>query len=244
MKKFSRRLALKFSAILGATTLLGSSHASNKQIKKAKIDYSLQKDITNLNIPKTITVVGTGGYGSWVAFYAALAGVKNMILIDAGKVDGKDLARGPFHQNSVGMSKSDSIKQAILDLRSDVEIKTYEKWFTTDDVKMLQGHVFNGASDQTLQEQLPLLCKENGHNYNGGVYSGNAVCVYNSHPKNLKIAKEEEPKVWVGSASLSALLSVISAFGKSFEYAGEISDIAMNSAQISSAIEIIGSTNP
>jgi len=57
------------------------------------IDYSLQTKISGLHIPDVITVSGCGGFGSWPALFAALSGVKKLVVFDPAQIDSLDLAR-------------------------------------------------------------------------------------------------------------------------------------------------------
>jgi molybdopterin/thiamine biosynthesis adenylyltransferase len=88
--------------------------------------YSRQ-DKLDINTPKTVTIIGCGGVGSWVAFDFALTGVKHIILIDYDKVEMSNLNRTPFKLSNVGQYKTEALSELIAERRRDVKISCINK---------------------------------------------------------------------------------------------------------------------
>lgn len=80
--------------------------------------YSRQEKM-NLKFPKSITVIGVGGTGAWVALFHALMGCEKLILIDYDKLEIHNLNRTPFKIGQVGEYKVNAMKQLINERRGD-----------------------------------------------------------------------------------------------------------------------------
>ncbi len=71
---------------------------------------------------KRLAVVGCGGIGSWVAFYAALMGYQNFILFDPDIVEPHNLNRTPFRMCDIGQPKVKAIEDIIHQIRPHADI--------------------------------------------------------------------------------------------------------------------------
>jgi adenylyltransferase/sulfurtransferase len=75
----------------------------------------------------SVLLIGTGGLGSPLALYLAAAGVGQIGLVDFDVVDSSNLQRQIVHGTStVGLPKTESAKQRLLDLNPYIDITTYE----------------------------------------------------------------------------------------------------------------------
>lgn len=241
--KLNRRDVLSGAAALAVAG--SSSEAVFAAVDQMRPDYSLQKNIADLRIPSEVTVVGTGRFGAWVGLFAAISGVRSITLIDPGNVDSLDLACSPFQGKHVGASKPMALKQVILSFRPDAQISVHSVPFDESRAELLRGVVFNGASSQKLFDTLPSIAHKMGLIYAAGAYIGNQVIVTDKFQPKLKLAvPSNQPPVWVGSAALSALLAVQSAFVTPINFAGPISLINQEPDEISIHIEGAGSPNP
>ena len=208
---------------------------------ESTVDYSLQEPINELKIPSTLTVVGTGGSGSWVALFAALAGVKKLILFDPGNVDGKDVAREPFTVKQIGMSKVTALRDLILERRPEVEIKTFERGFDLEkDDELVEGIVFQGASNQKVAQGLETLAKKKNLQFIMGLYSKLDAYTSNFLPSTCDINDKEIP-VWVGATALSGILSIYSAFVKPLNFGGSIHSLNMEENELT---KLVASVQP
>ncbi len=81
----------------------------------------------------SVLCIGAGGLGSPLALYLAAAGVGKIGILDFDVVDFSNLQRQVIHsESSIGELKVDSAKKRLLELNSDIEIKTYNERFTSD----------------------------------------------------------------------------------------------------------------
>jgi len=97
-------------------------------IETAEVDliYDRQKELP-LNIPPSVSVIGVGGVGSWVALDFALVGVKNIVLVDPDKIEASNLNRTPFKLSQVGKHKVQALMELVLERRDDVNIMPLPK---------------------------------------------------------------------------------------------------------------------
>jgi adenylyltransferase/sulfurtransferase len=81
----------------------------------------------------SVLVVGAGGLGSPVLLYLAAAGIGTFGIVDYDTVDLSNLQRQIIHsEQSVGKSKCESARSAILGLNSRLNVKVYDNMFTTE----------------------------------------------------------------------------------------------------------------
>lgn len=73
----------------------------------------------------TVAICGLGGLGSNIAFALARAGVGKLILIDFDSVDITNLHRQQYKANQVGTSKTDALKENLLEIAPYVTIGTH-----------------------------------------------------------------------------------------------------------------------
>ncbi len=80
-----------------------------------------------------VLLVGTGGLGSPLALYLAAAGVGTLGIVDNDVVDATNLQRQVIHRtSSIGTSKVESAKRAILDVNPNVNVVTHETYLTSE----------------------------------------------------------------------------------------------------------------
>ena len=89
--------------------------------------YNRQEKL-NLNYLDKIAIIGVGGIGSWVAFFAALSGrIKEIELWDPDKIEMTNLNRTPFRLEDVGKYKVDAICQIIDERRMNSKMDLVRK---------------------------------------------------------------------------------------------------------------------
>jgi molybdopterin-synthase adenylyltransferase len=92
--------------------------AGQRKLKKAKV-----------------VVVGTGGLGSPVLTYLAVAGVGTLRVIDDDKVELANLNRQILHwDKDIGRAKVDSAKEKLQSLNPDIEVEAIHEMITEDNV--------------------------------------------------------------------------------------------------------------
>jgi Dinucleotide-utilizing enzymes involved in molybdopterin and thiamine biosynthesis family 2 len=82
--------------------------------------YQRQQEL-DLNPPKTITVIGVGGVGSWVALDLALAGVEKIYMVDHDHIETHNLNRTPFKESQVDQDKVTALTELVSERRIDAE---------------------------------------------------------------------------------------------------------------------------
>ncbi len=82
-----------------------------------------------------VLIIGAGGLGSPCALYLASAGVGKIGIVDADTVELNNLQRQILHSTKkVGMPKVESAKETLTGINSDVEVVTYKKRVTSENV--------------------------------------------------------------------------------------------------------------
>lgn len=72
-----------------------------------------------LDLPESVAIVGTGGVGSWTAYFLALAGVPEIWLFDMDIISEHNLNRIPLPITSVGKKKTEAVAELIRSVRPD-----------------------------------------------------------------------------------------------------------------------------
>ena len=81
-----------------------------------------RQDTLDLNPPTTVTVVGLGGVGIWVALNLALSGVKELFLVDFDNLEEHNLNRTPYKSSQIGSPKVIAAQDLINERRIDTLI--------------------------------------------------------------------------------------------------------------------------
>lgn len=88
--------------------------------------YTRQESL-KLSIPESVTVIGLGGIGYWMAIGLAMAGVKKLILIDSDVYEEHNMNRVPLKSYDVGNYKVDVVQDHISEIRPYCEVLSYNK---------------------------------------------------------------------------------------------------------------------
>lgn len=211
-------------------------------------DYEkIVADIPQFCVPETVTVVGTGAFGSWVAYFAAIAGVKQLVLINPGSDDGssdediheREIAVGPYRMSDLRRSKVLALKEIINEMRPDAKVETHIQLFdhrSEKCVRLLKGVIFAGVSNTETNHGTFQAALRLGLRCFSGRYNGVRFGVVSHLPKSETIGGNEIP-VWVGSAALSALFALHAACVESFNYYGDLEEVSLRSADFDAVME-------
>ena len=90
--------------------------------------YQRQEEL-KLNQDQTVTVVGCGGIGYWVAKILAMSGIGKIVLYDPDTLEEHNLNRLDIPYSYLGKNKADVTKVAILGIREDCIVYTYPSPF-------------------------------------------------------------------------------------------------------------------
>lgn len=86
--------------------------------------YFSDTKIKNLFNSKTITIIGCGGIGSYMAEFIARSNI-NLILIDKDKVDSTNLERQNYNIKDLNKNKTDCLKKKIKKINKLILIENY-----------------------------------------------------------------------------------------------------------------------
>jgi hypothetical protein len=240
-KTITRREAISTVGVALASAVVGPglTRLHGQRIENIA-DYSLQAGIPGLKIPAEVTVIGCGGFGAWPAMFAAMAGVKRLILHDPAIIDTLDLARAPFAARQVGQPKVLALSELIKELRPDASVETHAKLFTLQDAKALQGVVFDGTNDMELARGLPSVARDRGFAYITGFYKGATAGVMSSYMPGLHFESGKNVPVWTGSAAFSGILALHSAFLEPIAFIGSPSKLNMSRKELGPLVSAMG----
>jgi len=122
-----------------------------------------------------VLIVGAGGIGSPTAFYLAAAGIGHLGIIDNDIVDRTNLQRQILHTDvNVNTPKVDSAKERLSALNPKINIQTYQKRLTADNIEeILAGYdlVIDGTDNFTTRYLInDASVKLNIPNIHGSVF--------------------------------------------------------------------------
>ncbi len=89
----------------------------------------------------TVAICGLGGLGSNVAVALARSGVGKLLLIDFDRVDITNLHRQQYKVNQIGLYKTDSLAENLLEIAPYMEIKRVTAKITEENL----GHILKEA---------------------------------------------------------------------------------------------------
>lgn len=196
--------------------------------------YQRQEQL-QLTIPETVSVVGCGGAGFWTAYFCAMSGVKNIILIDDDTIELSNLNRIPANPSCRGRHKVDVLEQVIGDLR-DCRIEKHKtKIKIAKDCQVLFGTVFCCTDTAESQRLIYSYCKRNSLKYRRVGYDGLTLNVSKAFP--LSFTKEPETTgyifapSWVIPAATAASLAVFAEFSSDLTFMSEMGKIVACDSQ-------------
>jgi molybdopterin/thiamine biosynthesis adenylyltransferase len=146
--------------------------------------YGRQELMEGLKIPDTVCVVGLGGTGFWAAYFLAMSGVKNLIVVDADVIEETNFNRLPLEEGYKGWAKVNCLYEKIIHIRPDVRIEVHEiKLIKPEDCIILRdGPVFCCTDNIQSQQLICAYCRKNGLPYQRIGYDGDTLNVSNAFP--------------------------------------------------------------
>ena len=93
--------------------------------------------IQNIFESATVAICGLGGLGSNIAFALARAGIGKLILIDFDSVDITNLHRQQYKANQIGISKTQALRENLLEIAPYVITETHTVCITEDNAEAL-----------------------------------------------------------------------------------------------------------
>ncbi len=90
-----------------------------------------------------VAICGLGGLGSSIAVHLARAGIGRLILIDFDCVDMTNLHRQQYKVSQVGMSKTEALRENLLEISPYTELVTHR-------VKLTEGNIGTVLDDADI----------------------------------------------------------------------------------------------
>jgi len=176
--------------------------------------YSRQVEL-RLNIPVSITVVGCGGIGTWVAIDAAMSGIKTIYLYDPDVIEESNRNRLPFCQGAINRPKVEVVAEFIQAIRPDAIVVPIQDKLEGIllDVQSSVCYCYIDCTDSPkTQMTLYKFCKERGFSYIRAGYDGTHITDTSVVSGWINAASEGENyqvnPSWVVPAQVVAALAV------------------------------------
>ena len=128
--------------------------------------YIRQKEI-GLYKYSRVLVAGCGGVGSWSAFFIALSGIADeLILVDGDIVEKSNLNRTPYKYGQLGKNKAHALRELIIERRPFMKVVSYSSWLEEVKEQLEKVDLFLDCRDviDVFSEKSPILAgydKEN-----------------------------------------------------------------------------------
>lgn len=137
-----------------------------------------------------IMVVGLGGVGGYVAYLLVRAGVGNITLVDFDTVDESNINRQIVATTkTLGMSKTDVMRDILLDINPKCNIETICQRISKDNVSKIVSKSFDYVVDaiDSLSNKVELIafCKNNSINIVSAMGAGNRICIPNFRVEDI-----------------------------------------------------------
>ena len=120
--------------------------------------YSRQRE--DIYIPSSVTIIGLGGIGSWMALDMAMIGVKTLYLHDPDVVEESNLSRTPYKVLHIGVKKVEAARDLILERRPTTDVYTFSNEVRT----------FADLSSSEKSGNLRIDCRDNVEDLGGIIH--------------------------------------------------------------------------
>ena len=139
--------------------------------------YQRQEEL-KLSQNQTVTVVGCGGIGYWVAKILAMSGIGKIILYDPDILEEHNLNRLDIPYRYIGKNKADVTKIAILGIREDCIVYTFP--FPFNDMAEKTDWVIDCTDKAKSQIENQEIAKKMGAKYFKAGYDGEKFGIHNA----------------------------------------------------------------
>jgi tRNA A37 threonylcarbamoyladenosine dehydratase len=176
--------------------------------------YTRQETL-KLNKNVSITIVGCGGVGYWVAKFAAMSGIENINLYDFDCIEEHNLNRLDLPINTIGKNKASVVKGMINYLRPEATVYAFPFKFKESLYTKKTDWLIDCTDRAEVQAENQAIARVNGTKYMKVGYNGehitlsNVVAEWGESTNGYTIVPS-----WVVPASVVAALAV----GKIMKY--------------------------
>lgn len=105
-----------------------------------------------------IHIIGCGSVGSTIAELISRHGLTNVTLYDFDQVERHNLANQMFRHKDIGRPKAEALRDMLLEISPDMEIKTEAKGYTG---QRLSGYVFLCVDNIDLRREIATANRTN-----------------------------------------------------------------------------------
>ena len=166
--------------------------------------------IVGIKAPKSVSIIGCGGTGTWTGIFLSMMGVKKMNLFDGDTIEASNLARLPYSKSSLNRNKAEILKEFIENIRDDMLVFAFPHM---DEISIgilneKDSIVFDCTDNAEVQRKVHGYCRENKIPYQGVHYDGLQVSISDKPAGWGKGGGYEVTPSWVIPAVLSSLVAV------------------------------------
>ena len=182
--------------------------------------YSRQETL-QLTVPDSVTVIGLGGIGSWVAILAAMSGVKKLFLFDDDLMEEHNRNRLPFCQGSLNQPKVQVVKNYIDAIRPEATVIGMQERLDGIflDLQLSIDTVFMDCTDSPKSQfKINRACKKAERKYIRAGYDGTHITVTNIINGWMRIDEEDVTYTVAPSWVVPAVTVAALAVGKLMKY--------------------------
>lgn len=172
-----------------------------------------RQETLKLNQSQTVTVVGCGGIGYWVAKILAMSGIGKLYLYDPDTLEEHNLNRLDIPYKYIGKNKADVTKVAILGIREEAIVYAYP--FPFGDLAEKSDWVIDCTDKAKAQLENQDLAKKIGAKYCKAGYDGENFGIHNSV---AEWGEDGEGYTIVPSWSVPAMIVAALAVAKVMKY--------------------------
>ena len=139
--------------------------------------YQRQEEL-KLNQNETVTVVGCGGIGYWVAKILAMSGISKIVLYDPDILEEHNLNRLDIPYSFIGKNKADVTRVAINTIREDCIVYSFP--FPYSDVAEKTDWVIDCTDKAKAQIENQEIARKIKAKYFKAGYDGENFGIHNS----------------------------------------------------------------
>ena len=144
-------------------------------------------------VPATISVVGVGGIGFWVALNSAMLGTSKLILYDPDTIENHNRNRLPLTEEDVGKNKAIVAREYIQRIRPDCTVFALPMAINEISMSQLEGFVFICTDTLSSQGSVRSYCVEHRLPFLHLGYDGRHFTIENKESMDGVFSVEDEP---------------------------------------------------
>jgi molybdopterin/thiamine biosynthesis adenylyltransferase len=172
-----------------------------------------RQETLKLNQSQTVTVVGCGGIGYWVAKILAMSGIGKIILYDPDTIEEHNLNRLDIPYRYIGKNKADVTKVAIQGIREDCICYSFP--FPFGDLAEKTDWVIDCTDKAKAQSENQEIADKIGAKYFKAGYDGENFGIHN---RVAEFGEDGEGYTIVPSWAVPAMLVAALAVAKVMKY--------------------------